>query len=146
MLLTGKKIAATQSTPEVILDPDGVITIRGKSMNKNATEFYNQVDSWIDTYICNPADLTRVDIYMEYFNGSNSIIFNSLIRKISAVKLKNKEFVINWYYEEDDDDILAQGENISSRYTRTTGIAAPDAALKRRHSDRPNVMRNRKSL
>jgi hypothetical protein len=28
--------------------------------------------------------------------------------------LKNKEFVINWYYEEDDDDILAQGENISS--------------------------------
>jgi SiaC family regulatory phosphoprotein len=114
MLLTGKKIAATQSTPEVILDPEGVITIRGKSMNKNATEFYSQVESWIDAYICNPADLTRVDIYMEYFNGSNSIIFNSLIRKISSVKLKDKKFSINWYYEEDDDDILAQGENISS--------------------------------
>jgi len=28
MLLTAKNIAATQSTPEVILDPDGVIIIK----------------------------------------------------------------------------------------------------------------------
>lgn len=42
------------------------------------------------------------------------MIFISLLKKISNVKLKNKELVINWHYEEDDEDILAQGENISS--------------------------------
>jgi hypothetical protein len=51
---------------------------------------------------------------MEYFNGINSMIFNSLLKKISDIKLKDKKFIINWYYEEDDEDILAQGENISS--------------------------------
>jgi hypothetical protein len=114
MFLSSKNIAPTESTPEVILDPDGVIIIKGRSMNNNAAEFYRQIENWIDVYICNPADFTRVDICLEYFNGINSVIFNSLIRKISDIKLKDKEFVINWYYEEDDEDILAQGENISS--------------------------------
>jgi hypothetical protein len=114
MLLTAKNIAATQSTPQVILDPDGVIMIKGRSMNKNAAEFYKQVESWIDVYVCNPVETTRVDIYLEYFNSINSKIFTALLRKISEVRLKDKEFIINWYYEEDDEDILDQGENISS--------------------------------
>lgn len=114
MLLMMKNIAPTNNTPGVFLDPDGTIIIKGRSMNKNAVEFYKQIESWIDIYVHNPADMTCVDIYLEYFNGANSIIFNSLLKKISNVKLKNKELVINWYYEEDDDDILAQGENISS--------------------------------
>jgi hypothetical protein len=114
MLLTAKNIAATQSTPQVILDPDGVIIIKGRSMNKNAAGFYKQIESWIDVYVCNPAEITRVDIYLEYFNSINSKIFTALLRKISEVRLKDKEFIINWYYEEDDEDILDQGENISS--------------------------------
>jgi hypothetical protein len=114
MLLTAKNIAATQSTPEVILDPDGVIIIKGRSMNKNAAEFYKQIERWINEYVSNPAKITRVEIYLEYFNSINSKIFISLLRKISEVMLKDKEFIINWYYEEDDEDILAQGENISS--------------------------------
>ncbi len=114
MLLTAKNIAATQSTPQVILDPEGVIIIKGRSMNKNAAEFYRQVERWIDEYVCNPAEITRVDIYLEYFNNVNSKIFTALLKKISEVGLKDKEYIINWHYEEDDEDILAQGENISS--------------------------------
>jgi hypothetical protein len=113
MLLTVKNIAPTNSTPEVFLDPAGTIIIKGRSMDKNAAEFYTEIESWIDIYMHNPADLTCVDLYLEYFNGVNSVLFNSLLRKISMVRLQNKELVINWYYEEDDDNILAQGENIS---------------------------------
>ncbi len=113
MLLTVKNITPTNSTPGVFLDPGGTIIIKGRSMDKNAAEFYAEIESWIDIYINNPADLTCVDLYLEYFNGVNLIFFNSLLRKISMVRSKKKELVINWYYEEDDDDILAQGENIS---------------------------------
>jgi hypothetical protein len=38
----------------------------------------------------------------------------SLLKKIESVKLKNKKYIINWYYEEGDEDILEKGENISS--------------------------------
>jgi hypothetical protein len=114
MLLTLKDIAPTESTPGVLLDPGGVIMIKGRSMNKNAAEFYKQIEEWIDKYVLNPADLTRVDICLEYFDGLNSMIFISLLKKITEVKLKDKLVDINWYYEVDDEDILAQGENISS--------------------------------
>jgi hypothetical protein len=30
------------------------------------------------------------------------------------VTLKNKKFVVNWYYEEGDEDILERGEYFSS--------------------------------
>lgn len=114
MELTRKNIAPTENTPKVVLDPVGVIMIKGRSMIKNAGEFYKQVEEWIDIYVSNPADLTRVDICLEYFNGVNSLIFTSLLKKITEVKLKDKLIVMNWYYEEDDEDILAQGENIAS--------------------------------
>jgi hypothetical protein len=113
MLLTWKEIEATESTPNVVLDPDGVIIIKGRSLNKNADDIYVQVDTWIDVYLSDPAEITRVEINLEYFNGVNSKIFNSLLKKISNVILMNKKMLINWYYEEDDENMLAQGENIS---------------------------------
>ena len=113
MLQTGKKIEATESTPEVVLDPNGVIRIKGRSMAKNADEFYSQIEKWIDLYIINPADLTCICFYLEYLNGVNSSILISLLRRISNLRLPDKQFIINWYYEEDDDDILAHGEKIS---------------------------------
>ncbi len=113
MLLTGKKIEATESTPEVVLDPNGVIRIKGRSMAKNAAGFYSQIEKWIDLYINNPADLTCICFYLEYLNSANSSVLITLLRKISHLKLTNKQLVINWYYEEDDEDILAHGEKIS---------------------------------
>ena len=83
-------------------------------MNANLTGFYKPIENWIDAYICNPADLTCIDFCLEYTNGSNSLIFISLLRKFTYIKLKNKKFIINWYYEEGDEDIFEQGEYISS--------------------------------
>jgi len=114
MLLTGKNIAPTKSTPEVILDPDGGIIIRGRSMVANVIEFSKQIEDWIDKYICNPADLTCVDFYLEYIDTNNFKIYISLLSKIESVKLKNKKYIINWYYDEGDEDIIEKGEYISS--------------------------------
>jgi hypothetical protein len=114
MLLTRENIAPTKNTPEVVLNPDGFIKIIGRSMNANVIEFSKQIEDWIDSYICNPADLTCVDFYMEYLNTNNLIFYISLLKKIETVRLKNKKFMVNWYYDEGDEDILEKGEYISS--------------------------------
>lgn len=109
-----KKILPTKGTPEIILNPEGIIKIIGRSMNEDVTEFSKKIEDWIDDYICNPADLTCVDIYLEYFNEINLQVYISLLKKIASIKLKNKKYIINWYYEEGDEDILEKGEYISS--------------------------------
>lgn len=109
-----KKIISTKSTPEIVLNPEGRIKISGRSMFENATEFSEQIEDWIDEYLCNPAELTSVDIYLEYFNIINFKNYYNLLRKIESLKLINKKYIINWYYEEGDEDILEKGEYISS--------------------------------
>jgi hypothetical protein len=109
-----KKILSTKSTPEISLNPEGIIKIIGRSTNRNVTELSSQIENWIDEYISNPAEITCVDICLEYFNKINLIYYFTLLKKIESVKLKNKKYIINWYYEEGDEDILEKGENISS--------------------------------
>jgi len=114
MTMLEKTISSTKNTPEIRLNPDGVIKITGRSMNGKVTEFTEQIVTWIDEYIINPPDLTRIDFNLEYFDEINLKIYYSLLKKIESIKSKNKKFIINWYYEEGDEDILEKGEKIST--------------------------------
>jgi hypothetical protein len=102
-----------KNTPVVCLNPDGMITIKGRSLGGNIHSFHRQIDDWVEEYISNPADLTCVDVYLEYLKGFDLKIYISLLKRISSVRLKNKNCTINWYYEVGDDDILEMGECIS---------------------------------
>jgi len=108
------QILPTKRTPEIILNPDGIIKIRGRSMIGNVSEFSKKIEDWVDKYIHDPADLTCIDFSLEYLNTNNIKFYISLLKKIETIKLKNKKYVINWYYEEGDEDIIEKGEYISS--------------------------------
>ncbi len=108
------RFAPEKTTPEIILLPEGSIKIRGRSIHENAAVFFAPVEEWILAYIRTPADITSVDISLEYFNSASAKIIISLLQKITYVSLKHKKFVINWYYEEGDDDILERGEYFAS--------------------------------
>jgi hypothetical protein len=108
------KFAPTKNTPEIILNPDGIIKIRGRSIHENAADFFSPVEKWISTYIQAPANVTSVEMSLEYFNSASAKIFISILQKITYVSLKHKKYVINWYYEEGDEDILERGEYFAS--------------------------------
>ena len=108
------RILPTKHTPEISLNQDGIFIICGRSMITDVNEFSKQIEGWIDKYILNPADLTRVDFHMEYLATNNLKFYIILLKKITSVKLKGKKFIINWYFDEGDEDILEKGDNISS--------------------------------
>lgn len=108
------RLEKTKSSPEVVLDPAGIIKLRGRSILENSAEFFEPVMEWIDSYVQNPADLTCVDVELEYFNSATAKFLITLIQGVSRVSLKNRRYKVNWYYEEGDEDILERGEYISS--------------------------------
>jgi hypothetical protein len=108
------KILPTKNSPEVILNPVGNIKIRGRSIQEDVAEFFEPVDDWITEYIKEPADITCVDVMLEYFNSASARVFITLFQKITWVTLKHKKFIFNWYYEEGDEDILERGEYFAS--------------------------------
>jgi len=108
------RLTPTKNTPEVILNPDGIIKIKGRSIHENVADFFIPVETWVTGYILSPADVTCVDLNLEYFNSASAKVFIHLLQKITYVTLRNKKFIFNWYYEEGDDDILERGEYFSS--------------------------------
>jgi hypothetical protein len=79
-------ILPTGNTPEFIFKHEGYIKIKGRGLFETNTEFFEQILNWIDEYL----------------------------RKLSQAIRLPKKLVIQWYLEEDDDDILERGECISS--------------------------------
>jgi hypothetical protein len=112
--MLGKKILSKNGSPEIILNPHGIITIRGRSINGKINELSREIEEWIDNYMANPAEITYIDFYLEYFNKANSRVLISMLKKLESLELINKKFIINWYYEEGDEDILEKGEYFSS--------------------------------
>jgi hypothetical protein len=108
-------IARTPKTPTVQFDSgSGKVEIKGRSIPENSIEFYKPLVDWLENYLSTPASLTEVNIQLEYFNTSSSKCILDVFKKLEAIYKSGNEVVINWYYEEDDEDMLEAGEDYQS--------------------------------
>ncbi len=107
-------IEPTKTSPEISLNPTGRLKIKGRSIHENVHDFYASVLGWIESYIEEPADTTFVDIELEYFNSASAKYIVMLLQRLKEVRLKDKKYYVNWFYEEGDDDILERGEYFAS--------------------------------
>lgn len=109
-------ISPTKNTSEVILNPKGIIRLTGRLIPENAENFFNPIEKWINEYFKNQADITTVEIRLEYLNSAGTTHLLDLIHKITHTHLQKntKKFVINWYYKDDDEDMLEKGKYFSS--------------------------------
>jgi len=108
-------IEGTAKTPNVKFEAEqGFIEIKGRSIPENSIEFYKPLVDWLEDYSKTPAGLTKVNIQLEYFNTSSSKCILDVFKKLEAIYKAKNEVIINWYYEEDDEDMLEAGEDYES--------------------------------
>ncbi|HEY9124804.1 MAG TPA: DUF1987 domain-containing protein [Bacteroidales bacterium] len=108
-------IEGTAKTPSVRFEAgQGTIEIKGRSIPENSIEFYKPLVDWLEEYGKSPAALTKVNIQLEYFNTSSSKCILDVFKKLEAIYKAKNEVIINWYYEEDDEDMLEAGEDYES--------------------------------
>jgi hypothetical protein len=108
-------VEGTAKTPSIRFDGDhGLIEIKGRSIPENSIEFYKPLIDWLDKYSQGPKQVTKVNIQLEYFNTSSSKCILDVFKKLETIHKSNYEVVINWYYEEDDEDMLEAGEDYES--------------------------------
>lgn len=107
-------LEGTKKTPIVSLDPEGKIAIGGRSIPEDAFKFFEAILSWVIDYCNSPKESTTVDIELEYFNSGSAKYVMQILRELSELRTNGKDLIVNWYYEEGDDDILERGEYYSS--------------------------------
>ena len=107
-------IEATRKTPAVTLDPNGLLKIQGRSIPEDASIFYAEVVKWINAYIPLGKETTRIDLKFEYLNSGTSKYILQILKALKELQQDGHKLIINWYYEDGDDDILERGEYYSS--------------------------------
>ncbi len=108
-------IDGTAKTPTVKFDAEsGIMEIKGRSIPENSIEFYKPLVDWLDEYAKGPKELTQVNVQLEYFNTSSSKCILDVFKKLETIQKGKQEVIINWYYEEDDEDMLEAGEDYES--------------------------------
>ncbi len=102
------------NTPYIKLDGvSGVMEFKGRSTPENSVEFYSPVQDWLDQYVNNPLPKTVVNVHFEYFNTSSSKCILDLFKKLAQLHKNGFGLQINWYYEDEDEDMQEAGEDYS---------------------------------
>ena len=105
------KIAGTEDTPKVILDPDNeIFEISGRSLPEDVGSFYDPILNWLDEYIENPLDKTIFNFKLVYFNTASSKLLLDILMKLEGLLEKQKEVLVKWHFPEDDEDMEEAGE------------------------------------
>ncbi len=105
-------VEGSSKTPTIKFNPEtGYLLVRGRSIPENSIEFYKPLVDALEAYNKNSKSQTKVDIQLEYFNTSSSKCILDVFKKLEVINSGSSEVTINWYYEEDDEDMLEAGED-----------------------------------
>lgn len=112
-MINRSEILQTINTPQVILDPRGFIELKGRLIDRDPSEIFNAINSWITEYFKEPVPETSVRFEFEYINSAGT---KSLLDMVQTLRLncKDRKMKVKWFYEKPDEDILDMGAFISS--------------------------------
>lgn len=103
-------IKGTAETPNVVFDSNNnLFEISGKSLPEDVKEFYNPILKWVKEYGESPNSVTTLKVKMDYFNTASSKMILELFEVLNDMHESGKEVVIEWYYQEDDEDMMDAG-------------------------------------
>lgn len=105
-------IEPTRVTPLVNFDPDeGLLEIKGRSSPENSILFYQKIIDGLDAYAKSGREQFTASFSFEYFNTSSSKCLFDVFKRLSRIDEAGIKLIINWYYEEDDEDMMEAGED-----------------------------------
>lgn len=107
-------IEPSRVTPLINFDPDeGILEMRGRSSPENAIQFYQKIIQNLDLYAVSDQGDFTANFAFEYFNTSSSKCLFDVFKRLVRIKDSGKDLVVNWFYEEDDEDMMEAGEDYS---------------------------------
>lgn len=108
----------TDDTPSIILDAENNhFEISGRSLPEDSAEFYKPVIDWLELYSANANPLTYFIFKMDYFNTASSKMLLDILTKLETMHHSGSEAKVDWYYQEDDPDMLDAGQEYKDLIT-----------------------------
>jgi len=115
-------IEPTANSPRIVLDPDKrTFEFSGESRPENVRKFYLPVLEWLEAYTgaleALHDDQRKFDLQcqfnFEYFNSTSAKYILDIFKSLNTINALGVGLDIKWLYEEDDEDMLEVGQEMS---------------------------------
>jgi hypothetical protein len=109
------KLEKTKVTPAVFMNSaQNLVEIEGESYPENSVEFYQPIFDWLEAYIEEVKGHLTVKLKLSYFNTSSSKCILDLLDILQSYHNRSAGAVtVEWYYHEDDEDMLESGKEFA---------------------------------
>jgi hypothetical protein len=87
------------------------LIIEGRSTTENPVLFYKPLISIIKDGIKFTKGKIEIDFKLEYFNTTSSLVILNLLKQLQSLDAPGNEVIINWYYDDEDEDLLEIGQD-----------------------------------
>jgi len=105
-------IEPTKVTPFVQIDARrGLLEFKGRSSPSASLEFYSPIMTNIERIFSNGCNSITAEFAFEYFNTSSSKCLFDILKRLAKIQEKGTDVQVNWYYEEEDEDMRETGED-----------------------------------
>jgi len=107
-------VQKTKKTPLISLDlTENIFQIKGPSFSEDILSIYNPVINWMNGNLEQLEKELICELYFTVLNSaSHKKIFQILII-LNGFMDRGKKIKIKWYYDEDDEDIMEMGEDLT---------------------------------
>ena len=107
------QIAAKDDTPAVDFHAEtGLLVLDGESYPEDPVDFFESLMNWVSQYIREIGGSLTLNITITYINTSSSKCMLDFLEALDNYHESGGKVTINWYYEEDDEDMQETGEEL----------------------------------
>ena len=115
-------IEPTANSPRIVLDPDARnFEFSGESRPENVRKFYLPILEWLEAYIAEQNKLEDgkrssglvCQFNFEYFNSTSAKYILDIFKSLNTINALGINLEIKWLYEQDDEDMLEVGQEMS---------------------------------
>ena len=115
-------VQATSETPYVCFDArKWILEMTGRGTAKNSTPFFLKLFDWLNYWHQNYQQINSaivVNFRFDYYNDDFSKwLYFYIFRKLNNLHGKGVEITVNWYYDQDDEEMYEQGLDFQSGTT-----------------------------
>jgi Ran GTPase-activating protein (RanGAP) involved in mRNA processing and transport len=103
----------TKNTLGVNFDAStGILELNGSSLPENASEFFNPLIEWLQQFMLEVTGKITLNFRLDYLNSSSIKFISDLLDKVEMYNKSGGDVEVNWYYDENDEDIQEMGEDL----------------------------------
>lgn len=105
-------IEAAKNSPDIYINSiTGQGYIKGNAILENASCFFHSILDWMNmNLVSSSLKSFEFNCHIKCFNSSALKYFGDILKIIMKMNDNGVNIIINWYYDEDDEDIYEMGE------------------------------------